>query len=83
VNDVHEDASATHAAARALAGEMARNSPLAVEGVKQVMNERVGPEDEDGLRHVATWNAAFLPSLDLGEALSSFAEKRPPQYRGA
>jgi len=28
------------------------------------------------------WNAAFLPSEDLGEAAAAFAAKRPPVWKG-
>ena len=41
-----------------------------------------GKTVEEGLRQVATWNAAFLPSEDLGEALAAFAAKRPPSFTG-
>jgi enoyl-CoA hydratase len=34
------------------------------------------------LDHMALWNAAFLMSNDLTEAMSSFAERRPPDYTG-
>ena len=46
------------------------------------MNERVRAADEAGLRFVAAWNAAFLPSADLGEALAAFMEKRAPKFEG-
>jgi enoyl-CoA hydratase len=36
----------------------------------------------DGERFVAVWNAAFLQSLDLREAVAAFAERRPPRFRG-
>ena len=79
VCDTKEDA---WEAARAMAREMADNPPLVVQGVKQVMNERVARDDEAGLRYVAAWNSAFLPSADLGEALAAFMEKRKPVYQG-
>jgi enoyl-CoA hydratase len=31
---------------------------------------------------VAAWNAAFVASDDLREAVTSFFEKRPPKYTG-
>ncbi|MGA7273015.1 MAG: enoyl-CoA hydratase, partial [Acidimicrobiia bacterium] len=31
---------------------------------------------------VALWNAAFLHSNDLSEALAAHLEKRPPHYTG-
>jgi enoyl-CoA hydratase len=82
VNAVHDDEAALFAAARAMAAEIAGNPPLVVQGIKRVMNARVEREIEDGLRGVSTWNAAFLASEDLGEAMAAFAEKRAPKFSG-
>jgi len=82
VNSVHADAGATIDAAHALAGRMAANSPLAVQGTKRVLRYCEGKSVEDGLAYVATWNAAFIQSDDLGEAVAAFFEKRPPAFRG-
>ena len=76
VNDVYPDAPALYAAARALAREIAENSPLTVRGIKQVLT---GPEERstaDGLRYVATWNAAFLQSADLVQAIGALLERK-------
>ncbi len=65
-----------------MAEEIANNPPLVVQGVKQAMNERIAREDDAGLRYVAAWNSAFLPSADLGEAIAAFSDKRRPKYSG-
>jgi len=82
VNDVLPDADATRAAARAMAAEIAANSPLAVQGAKAVLRACKGRSVAEGLDYVALWNSAFLPSDDLREALTAFVEKRPPRFTG-
>jgi enoyl-CoA hydratase len=82
VNDVYENEAALLDAARAMANEIAGNPPLVVQGIKQVMNDRVRGEVREGLRRVALWNSAYLPSADLGEAFAAFAERRPGKFTG-
>ena len=82
VNDVLADQEAVVTAALAMAGEIAANSPLAVQGTKAVLRAGAGRSVEEGLEYVALWNAAFLHSDDLHEALAAFVEKRPPSFRG-
>ena len=82
VNDVLPDAAAALAAARQLAAEIAANSPLAVQGTKAVLAACEDRSVADGLDYVATWNAGFLGSDDLVEAMTAFMEKRPPQFSG-
>ncbi|TNC25374.1 crotonase/enoyl-CoA hydratase family protein [Amycolatopsis alkalitolerans] len=82
VNDVYPDQEAVLAAARALAGEIAANPPLVVQGVKDVLALNTSQRITDGLRYVSSWNAAFLPSKDLGEAVQAFLERRQPDFKG-
>jgi enoyl-CoA hydratase len=39
-------------------------------------------EVDSQLDYVALWNAAFLHSDDLGEAMQAFMQRRAPQFRG-
>ncbi len=81
-NGVYADAAAVYAEARSMAARIARNSPLAVQGTKQVLQQSEGKSIEEGLDLVATWNAAFIESEDLAEAVKAFFEKRPPRFSG-
>ncbi len=82
VNQVSSDADAVFHDARALAGEIAANSPLAVQGTKAVLRASQGRTVEEGLEFTATWNAGFLASDDLVEAMTAFMEKRPAVFTG-
>ena len=82
VNDVYPDRATVLDAARALAGEIAQNPPLAVQGVKDVLHLNHGPRIDAGLRYVGAWNSAFLPSEDLQEAMRAFQERRQPKFGG-
>ncbi len=82
VNDVATDAEGVLKAARTLAGEIAANSPIAVQGTKAVLAANEGRTVAEGLDYVATWNAGMLASDDLVEAMTAFMEKRAPKFTG-
>jgi len=82
VEDVFDSHEALFDAARAVARRIAANPPLVVQGVKQVLNSASERAAAESLRTVALWNAAFLPSYDLREAMASFLEKRPAKFEG-
>jgi enoyl-CoA hydratase len=82
VNEVLPDQAALVERASALAREIAANSPLAVQGAKQVLGFACRREVDAGLDYVAVWNSAFLHSEDLAEAMQAFLERRKPEFRG-
>jgi enoyl-CoA hydratase len=82
VNAVFDTRDDLLAGARELASEIARNSPLAVQGTKAVLAANDGRSVDEGLEFVARWNTMYLQSNDLREAMTAFVEKRPPVFHG-
>lgn len=77
-----EDRESLYAEAEKLAEEIAANSPLAAQGVKDVIIYSRDNGVYPGLNYVAQKNASLMPSNDMMEALQAFKEKRPPKYTG-
>jgi enoyl-CoA hydratase len=82
VNEVYATQEALFDAAAAMAARIAKNPPIVVQGVKSVLNYGMGRPVSDGLAHVAMYNTAYLPSLDLREAMSAFMARREPDFKG-
>jgi len=82
VNQLYPDPEALIQAAHEWAHEIANNSPLAVQGSKHILAKSRKLSEEEALDYVALWNAAFLQSEDLKEALKAFKEKREPKFTG-
>lgn len=79
-NRVLADREALLAAGLELARAIAAKSPLAVAGAKLSLNHSRGRPVEEGLRHVAMWNAATLVSADLKEAIGARLGKTEPSF---
>ena len=77
-----EDSQALFEEARILAEEIASLAPLAVQGIKEVVNYSRDHGIQQGLEYVAQRNAALVPNEDMMEAVAAFLEKRIPQFKG-
>ena len=82
VTHISADLDALYATAGELAREIAANSPVAVEGTKEVLNYTRNHGVEAGLEYVAQKNAVALYCEDFKEAIQAFTEKRPPVFTG-
>lgn len=77
VTTMTPDPVACFRAAGELAAEIAAHPSHVVAGIKQVMEATAGMSVADGLRHVAVWNAAFLPAPELPGLLADALRGMP------
>lgn len=82
VNEIFPDKESLLKGAHKMALEIAMNSPLAVQGAKDVLNYCRGKSIADGLEYVAARSAMILPSDDMAETMKAFMEKRSPKFTG-
>ncbi|MFN3592200.1 MAG: crotonase/enoyl-CoA hydratase family protein [Thermaurantiacus sp.] len=75
LNRVLPDRDATIVAAMEMAREIAAKSPLAIAGIKQVLNAGRDMSIDQGLEYVATWNAAMLQGDDMQRAVLAQMQK--------
>jgi len=80
LNRVEPDHEAAVASANALAAEIAGKSPLAIAGIKSVLNYGRDMTIAQGLDYVATWNAGMLQGTDLGTAMHAQAAKVAAEF---
>ncbi|MDP8994154.1 MAG: enoyl-CoA hydratase-related protein [Pseudomonadota bacterium] len=80
VNRIEPDREAAIAAGLALARAIAAKSPLAVAGAKMSLNYSRGRPVEEGLRHVALWNAGALVGTDLDAAIRARRAKQEAEF---
>ncbi|WP_416908001.1 MAG: crotonase/enoyl-CoA hydratase family protein [Polymorphobacter sp.] len=76
LNRVEADHEAALEAARLMAEEIASKSPLAITGIKRVLNHGRDHSIEDGLEFVALWNAAMLQGEDVPNAVRAQMAKQ-------
>jgi enoyl-CoA hydratase len=70
------------ATARAIIGEVARNSPVAVAQIKRSVNLGLAMPLADALRLEAALFGDLFRTDDAREGLTAFVDKRQPQFKG-
>ena len=81
VNAVFDTPDAVIEQALAVASEIADKAPLAISGIKEVLNYNRDHTVEESLNYNALWNAAMDFSDDMMEAFKSKTEKRDPDFQ--
>jgi enoyl-CoA hydratase len=81
INAAHADHASAVTAGLALAQDIASKSPMAITGIKHVLNMGRHQSIEEGLEYVATWNAGMMMGQDLSESISALTEKRAAQFK--
>lgn len=81
VNRVFESREALHAGVLEIAADIAAKSPLSIRGTKEMISYARDHSVADGLKYIATWNAAMLMSNDLQEAMMANMGKRPAEFK--
>jgi enoyl-CoA hydratase/carnithine racemase len=67
---------------RALAGEIAANAPLAVQGIKRTINFQAERGLAEALRFEAASAAPLFTSDDMARGYQAMAEKKTPEFEG-
>jgi enoyl-CoA hydratase len=82
VNNVYADQKALTVGAKKLAAQIAANAPLALKCTKEVLNHSRYVNVHEGMALAIQKNATLLMSEDLKEAVISFLQKRPADFKG-
>ena len=80
VSDTYDSQDKMLEAASSLAKEIASKSPVAIYGVKAVMNYSRDHSVKDGLEYNALWSGAMLSQKDMTEAMTANMEKREASF---
>jgi enoyl-CoA hydratase len=80
VNRVYPDQATLLREVTEIARSIARKSPLAVRGTKEMIVYARDHSVLDGLNHIATWNAGMLSQVDLMAGVEAQARKRQATF---
>jgi enoyl-CoA hydratase len=82
VNQVFDDHDALLDGVMAIAARIARHSPLAIWGTKEMVNYTRDHTVADSLRYMAGWQSGMFMGGDMMEEFSAKSEGRDPDFEG-
>ena len=80
LSHIYKDKDTLLGEARRMAEQMAANSPLVLHGIKNTLKYARDHTVAESMEQIQLWNAAFIDSPDLAEAMAAFFEKRKPVF---
>ena len=80
VNQIFADQKSMLEGVMKIAAKIAKNSPMAVTGCKEMINYTRDHNVSDSLTYMATWQSGMLQMPDVQEAMTAGQEKRLPVY---
>jgi enoyl-CoA hydratase len=80
VNQVFDDQQSMLEGVMKIAQGIAQNSPMAVNGCKEMINYARDHSINESLNYMATWQAGMFQMPDVLEAMAAQTEKRLPNY---
>ena len=81
VNKVLDSYDALLAYVLEMAEQIAKKSPIAIEGTKEMIRYARDHSVAEGLNYIATWNAAMLQADDLKVAMAAQMMKQTPEFK--
>jgi enoyl-CoA hydratase len=81
VNEVFETHDDLLGGVMEIAGRIAKQSPLAIWGTKEMVNYTRDHSTADSLNYIATWQTGMFQPADMMEAFAAKADKRDPEYQ--
>ena len=82
ISEIFDDQESMLNHAMDMAREIASKSPLAISGIKEVINYSRDHSVDESLNYVALWNAAMKYEDDLKETFIAKMEKREEKFEG-
>jgi enoyl-CoA hydratase len=80
VNAVFPDQESLLAGVLKIAKDIAKNSPLAVIGCKEMINYSRDHSVEDSLNYMATWQSGMFRANDMMKSFAAKTQKTVPDY---